>query len=108
MSTTAIAHFMKVWKGEGAVLPTSLGAISTSHMRILYIEDEPADAQLVERYVKLTPHQLVLVNNIDDAQAALAIPPDLILVDVLLAGSRSGFTFVKELRRQGYAQPSLH
>ena len=74
-------------------------------MRILYVEDEPSDAQLVERYVKLTPNQHVLVNDVSQAEAALENTPDLILVDVLINKTRDGFRFVKELRSQGYTQP---
>lgn len=76
-------------------------------MRILYIEDEPADAQLVERYIEVTPHQVVVVSNIPDAQAAFANPVDLVLVDVLLNKTRSGYDFVRELRTQGYQQPII-
>jgi CheY-like chemotaxis protein len=54
-------------------------------MRILYIEDEPTDAVLVERYAKKMQHDLILVNNIDAAEQAMVNAPDLILVDVLIA-----------------------
>jgi CheY-like chemotaxis protein len=74
-------------------------------MRILYVEDEPADAQLVERYVQLTPHQLVVASNVQDAKAAMKNIPDLILVDVLLGSTRDGYALVRDLRRQGYARP---
>ncbi len=76
-------------------------------MHILYIEDEPADAQLVERYIKLTPHQLTLANNIKEAKAAIKEVPDLILVDILLERARDGYEFVKELRAQGYTHPII-
>jgi CheY-like chemotaxis protein len=76
-------------------------------MRILYIEDEPADAQLVERYIRLTPHQLTLVHNIKEAQTAVQDVPDLILVDILLERSRAGYDFVRDLRAQGYTQPII-
>ena len=76
-------------------------------MRILYLEDEPADARLVERYLQLTPHRLTRVNNIPDAQTALSAPPDLLLVDVLIGSSRDGYRFVQELRRQGCSIPII-
>jgi CheY-like chemotaxis protein len=76
-------------------------------MHILYIEDEPADAQLVERYIRLTPHQLTLANNIKEANAAIKEALDLILVDILLERSRDGYDFVRELRAQGYTQPII-
>jgi CheY-like chemotaxis protein len=76
-------------------------------MKILYIEDEPADAQLVERYMQLTPHQLVLASNLVDARAAMNTQPDLILVDVLLGRARDGYRFIQEMRGQGYGQPII-
>jgi two-component system, sensor histidine kinase len=76
-------------------------------LRILYIEDEPADAQLVERYIEVTTHEIVVVSSIPDARSALDNPVDLILVDVLLNKSRSGYDFVRELRTQGLTQPII-
>ncbi len=76
-------------------------------MNILYLEDEPADAQLVERYVQLTPHQLTLVNSIPDAEAAMHSRPDLVLVDVLIGSTRSGYRFVQDLRSQGCSMPII-
>jgi DNA-binding response OmpR family regulator len=76
-------------------------------MRILYVEDEPSDAQLVERYVQLTAHQLVVASNVQDAQAAMKDTPDLLLVDVLLGDTRAGYGLVREWRRQGYARPII-
>lgn len=74
-------------------------------MRIIYIEDEPADAQLVQRYVQLTPHEVVIANDLPSARAALAEPADLILIDVLLSRARSGYDFVRQLRSEGFQQP---
>jgi CheY-like chemotaxis protein len=76
-------------------------------MKILYIEDEPADANLVERYIQLTPHELVLASNVSDARDAMNTHPDLILVDVLLGRTRDGYTFIQEMRGQGYEQPII-
>jgi CheY-like chemotaxis protein len=76
-------------------------------MRILYIEDEPADAQLVQRYAAMTKHELVVASDLQSAHTALESPPDLILVDVMLNDSRSGYQFVEELRAQGYEQPMI-
>jgi CheY-like chemotaxis protein len=76
-------------------------------MHILYIEDEPNDARLVERYAHSVGHRLTHVNNIADARQAIAAQPDLVLVDVMLGHARQGFAFVSELRQQGYHQPIL-
>ncbi len=76
-------------------------------MRILYVEDEPLDSQLVERYIALTPHELVVVRTAEDAMANLDEPPDLILVDMLLNKTREGYDLVSELRGEGYNQPII-
>lgn len=76
-------------------------------MRILYLEDEPADAQLVERYIRLTQNQVTIANNVADARVAMEESPDMVLVDILLNRTREGYDFVAELREQGYTQPII-
>jgi DNA-binding response OmpR family regulator len=76
-------------------------------MQILYIEDDPNDAQLVTMYVQTTPHQIVTVSNTEDARHALRKSPEMILVDVMLNNSREGFHFARELRSQGYQHPLI-
>lgn len=76
-------------------------------MYILYVEDESADAQLVERYLQLTPHQFVITSTLQEAQTAMQSGPDLILVDILLNHSKSGYAFVRELREQGCTKPII-
>jgi two-component system, sensor histidine kinase len=74
-------------------------------MHILYLEDEPNDAALVERYVRTTPHEITIVQNTVDAEKALDNNPALILVDVLLGNTRAGFEFMRVVRKRGYTQP---
>jgi CheY-like chemotaxis protein len=76
-------------------------------MQILYIEDDPNDAQLVTMYVQTTEHRIVTVSTTEDARDALGELPEIILVDVMLNNSRDGFTFARELRSQGYQQPLI-
>ena len=76
-------------------------------MEILYIEDEPNDANLVALYVKSTQHNLHLAANTREAKAALQQSPDLILVDVVLGQAREGYQFARELREQGYNRPMV-
>ncbi len=76
-------------------------------MKVLYIEDEPNDARLVERYFRPTEHELAVVANIPDAAKMLEDSPDLILVDLLLNGMRSGYAFVRDLRASGYDHPVI-
>jgi CheY-like chemotaxis protein len=76
-------------------------------MRILYVEDEPADAQLVARYVQSTEHELVTASTIQEAKDSMDSEPGLILVDILLNRTRQGYDFVSELRAQGYTAPII-
>src|SRR5215510_2985588 len=76
-------------------------------MRILYLEDDPADAHMVERYVRLGTHTVQIVQTLDEANTALENPPDLILVDMLLNHVRLGYEFVHEVRTQGYTHPII-
>jgi CheY-like chemotaxis protein len=74
-------------------------------MNILYLEDEPNDAQLVQRYVRATSHRVTIASTVQDAISALDGNPDLIFVDLMLDKTRQGFDFVRNLRTQGYEQP---
>jgi CheY-like chemotaxis protein len=74
-------------------------------MNILYLEDEPQDAALVSLYTRSASHHLTVASNVEEAQAALADTPDLILVDVMLGSTRDGFTFTRDIRQQGFEQP---
>jgi two-component system capsular synthesis sensor histidine kinase RcsC len=76
-------------------------------VKILYIEDTPLDADLVQRYMGTTSHHLITVPTIEAARQALDDPPDLILMDILLDKTRSGYDFARELRRDGYMQPII-
>jgi CheY-like chemotaxis protein len=75
-------------------------------MRILYLEDNTEDANLVRRYVRTTPHELAVVNSAEDAWALAAQESfDLILVDVMIGRERIGFDFAQALRQHQYQQP---
>jgi CheY-like chemotaxis protein len=78
-------------------------------MRILYIEDNPNDAKLVQRYVETTPHELVVVPTLEETYEALSGPSafDLILVDILLNNRRVGYELPRQLREQGYQQQMI-
>lgn len=73
-------------------------------MHILYLEDEPNDAQLVERYLKSVADNITLhiAKDIPAAKLALADQPSLILVDIIIGNARSGLEFVRSLRSDGY------
>ncbi len=76
-------------------------------MNILYIEDDPNDAELVALYARARQHHLVLVAHSAEFQDAVASEPDLILVDLLLDNAREGYTIARELRSQGNTRPII-
>jgi CheY-like chemotaxis protein len=76
-------------------------------MHILYLEDEPAEASLVERFVRTTGHNITVAANIAEAEKALECEPTLILADVVLGNTRDGLTFIRSVRKRGYSCPIL-
>ncbi len=75
-------------------------------MRILYVEDNPANVSLVKRVAR--EHELV--NYIDGEEALRNFEkdnPDLVLMDIQLTGRLSGLDVVRELRQQGYTVPII-
>jgi CheY-like chemotaxis protein len=74
-------------------------------MNILYLEDEPQDAELVALYIRSMTYNLTVASNLEEANAALAESPDLVLVDVMLGRTRDGFKFTRSLRAQGFDRP---
>jgi CheY-like chemotaxis protein len=76
-------------------------------MNILYVEDEPDDAELVKLYIESTPHSLIIANTSREAREAFSSALDLILVDVILGHSREGYSIARELRQRGYTGPLI-
>ncbi|GAB4521407.1 MAG: hypothetical protein OHK0046_32750 [Anaerolineae bacterium] len=75
-------------------------------MRILYVEDNMANVSLVKRVAR----QHEIINYIDGADALKNFTtdqPDLVLMDVQLAGSMNGLEVVQKLREQGYNTPII-
>ncbi len=75
-------------------------------MRIVYVEDNPTNALLVERVANAGKHQVI---HYTDGESALAhYPddlPDFLLVDVQLSGALDGLDVVRELRAAGETVP---
>lgn len=75
-------------------------------MRILYVEDNPANLFLVKRVARMGNHEVL---NYIDGEDALANferdKPDLVLMDIQLSGELSGLDVVKRLRADGYTLP---
>ena len=76
-------------------------------MKILYLEDQLSDAQLVARYVETTHHELITVDSIEAAWDALERPIDVIMMDIVIRGDRSGFTFAEALQSRGDNRPLI-
>ncbi|HRF96307.1 MAG TPA: response regulator, partial [Aggregatilineales bacterium] len=75
-------------------------------MRILYVEDNPANVSLVKRVAR--EHELT--NYIDGEEALRNFAkdnPELVLMDIQLTGRLSGLDVVRELRQQGYTVPII-
>ncbi len=75
-------------------------------MRILYVEDNQANVYLVRRVA--LGHEVI--NHIDGEQAIASIKadnPDLILMDIQLAGPMSGLDVVRKLREEGNETPII-
>lgn len=77
-------------------------------MKVLYVEDNPANVFLVKRVARMGNHEIV--NYIDGDKAIEKfdeINPDLVLMDIQLAGSKSGLDVVKVLRAKGVKTPII-
>jgi two-component system cell cycle response regulator DivK len=77
-------------------------------MRILYVEDNPANLFLVQRVARMGNHEVM---NYTSGEAALENferdHPDLVLMDVQLAGNMTGLDVVRKLRGSGYHTPII-
>jgi CheY-like chemotaxis protein len=75
-------------------------------MRILYVEDNPANIALMQRIARAGSHSLI---NYGDGQTALdnleADAPDVVLMDVQLKGQLDGLEVVQRLRQRGVTLP---
>ena len=75
-------------------------------MRILYVEDNPANLFLVQRVARMGNHEVVTYT---EGQPALDHfkddKPDLVLMDIQLSGILNGLDVVKALRAAGHKTP---
>ncbi len=77
-------------------------------MRIIYVEDNPANLALVQRVARLGRHEVTSFTNGEEAYQALtsaAERPDLLLVDIQLDGAMSGLDLMTKLRDAGFDVP---
>lgn len=75
-------------------------------MKIMYVEDNPANISLLQRIARMGGHDVI---NYTDGEVALehfaTDAPDLVLMDLQLAGRRSGLDVVQALRERGFKTP---
>ena len=73
-------------------------------MNILYIEDNPQDQMLVERYVRTTAHQLTVMPKLEEIDPD-EFRIDLLLLDINFGGKMSGLDYLKHIREMGIQCP---
>jgi two-component system cell cycle response regulator DivK len=77
-------------------------------MRILYVEDNPANLFLVQRIARMDNHEVI---NYTNGEAAIdnfkQDKPDLVLMDLQLEGKLTGLDVVKTLRAAGHQVPII-
>lgn len=77
-------------------------------MRILYVEDNPANLSLVERVARIGKHDVVTyMNGTSALENFERDQPDLVLMDVQLPGSLTGLDVVRKLRADGHKVPII-
>ncbi|MBE2182625.1 MAG: response regulator [Anaerolineae bacterium] len=75
-------------------------------MRILYVEDNPANISLLQRVARMGGHEVLYYNEGEKALENFAKDnPDLILMDLQLAGKMGGLDVVRKLRSDGVEKP---
>jgi DNA-binding response OmpR family regulator len=70
-------------------------------MRILIVEDADSIRHMIEALLTARGHAVVAVSNgVRGVDAALAAPPDVILLDLHLPGALDGFGVCRKLREE--------
>ncbi len=71
-------------------------------MKVLVVEDEQRIAQFLKKGLAEKGYLVDAVGNADDALDSMAgSPPDLIILDLMIPGSRDGLELCRELRTRG-------
>lgn len=77
-------------------------------MRIIYVEDNPANLALVQRVARLGQHEVEnFVSGEDALEKVVEAPPDLLLVDIQLAGLMNGLDLALALRERAVSVPMV-
>ncbi len=77
-------------------------------MKIMYVEDNPANISLLQRIARMGGHEVINYANGEVALNNFAKDsPDLVLMDLQLEGRISGLDVVKQLRERGFKTPII-
>lgn len=75
-------------------------------MRIMYVEDNPANVFLVKRVAKMGNHEVISFVDGTEALARFrSVNPDLVLMDIQISGELNGLDVVRRLRADGVETP---
>ena len=76
--------------------------------RILVVEDDPAIVFGLKTNLSFEGYEVVIADDLPTALSASdRVQPDLVVLDVMLAGGSSGFEVIEALRRRGFHGPIL-
>ncbi|MCB9452762.1 MAG: response regulator [Anaerolineaceae bacterium] len=77
-------------------------------MRILYVEDNPANVSLVNRVARIGNHSVITYTSGTDALDNFeSDKPDIVLMDIQLNGPLNGLEAVQKLRADGHKLPII-
>lgn len=77
-------------------------------MRIVYVEDNIANVHLVKRVARIGKHEIInYIDGMDALNNFESDDPDLVLMDIQLAGELTGIEVVKKLREKGFETPII-
>ncbi|HUJ57231.1 MAG TPA: response regulator [Kofleriaceae bacterium] len=65
--------------------------------KVLVVEDDPWSRRIVQELLEMRGHAVVTAAAVDDARAALAQRPDVVLLDIHIPGG-GGETLLREIR----------
>ncbi len=77
-------------------------------MRIVYVEDEPANLSLVERIAAADHFEVITYQDAESVLHNFEVDqPDLMIVDIALAGALDGLEMVRMIRGAGFTMPII-
>ena len=75
-------------------------------MKIMYVEDNPANISLLQRIARMGGHEVINYTNGDRVLDNFAKDePQLVLMDLQLEGRMTGLEIVRALRERGFKTP---